>query len=302
MDKRDWHHSDYLSTSQHPSPTSPEVISPVGLAILPAISPLRPSPVDLDRDLDIPEAQHPLPESLPPSPSSIYEPLVEESTKNRFESMEEPCDSSTDVSGVKQENGSFPAPPINQDATNKHWDVCPKHSAPSSPRSFVTSVQELNDELSHEIEIGKPFYLQWERFANYIFFLDLEASRKLSSPSPTFLPVLEGSKVDHDGDLPPVGSPCHLDKIDGGYGPEQRGKEEGITVPLLGVSSDISIASTSASDGIGDISGGGGSGDSGGSGGSLSSLSLSCLQCRVCRREMPDDITATMCGHVFCNR
>ena len=65
------------------------------------------------------------------------------------------------------------------------------------------------------------------------------------------------------------------------------------------MSSDISIASTSASDGIGDISGGG---DSGGSSGSLSSLSLSCLQCRVCRREMPDDITATMCGHVFCNR
>jgi len=107
--------------------------------------------------LNVPEAQHPLPESLPPSPSSIHEPLVEESTKSRFESVEKPCDLSTDVSGVEQENGSFPAPPINQDATNKHWDVCPKHSAPSSPRSFVTSIQELNDELSHEIEIGKSF-------------------------------------------------------------------------------------------------------------------------------------------------
>ena len=139
-----------------------------------------------------------------------------------------------------------------------------------------------------------------------IIFSDLEATRKLSSSSsPTFLPVLEGSKVDHDGDLPPMGSPCHLDKLDGRCGPEQRGKEEeeeGIAVPMLGVSSDISIASTSASDGIGDIICGGSGGDSGGSGGSLSSLSLSCLQCRACRREMPDDITATMCGHVFCNR
>jgi len=107
--------------------------------------------------LDVPEAQHPLPESLPPSPSSIHEPPVEESTKSRFESVEKPCDLSTDVSGVEQENGSFSAPPINQAATNKHWDVCPKHSAPSSPRSFVTSIQELNDELSHEIEIGKSF-------------------------------------------------------------------------------------------------------------------------------------------------
>jgi len=141
-----------------------------------------------------------------------------------------------------------------------------------------------------------------------IIFSDLKATRKLSSSSsPTFLPVLEGSKVDHDGDLPPMGSPCHLDKFDGRCGPEQRGKEEeeeeGIAVPMLGVSSDISIASTSASDGIGDIiCGDSGGGDSGGSGGSLSSLSLSCLQCRACRRKMPDDITATMCGHVFCNR
>jgi len=138
-----------------------------------------------------------------------------------------------------------------------------------------------------------------------IIFSDLEVTRKSSSSSsPTFLPVLEGSKVDHDGDLPPMGSPCHLDKLGGGCGPEQRGKEEeeGIAVPLLGVSSDISIASTSASDGIGDIICGGSGGDSGGSGGSLSSLSLSCLQCRACRRKMPDDITATMCGHVFCNR
>jgi len=215
--------------------------------------------------------------------------------------MEEPCDSSTDVSGVKQENGSFPAPPINEDATNQHWDVCPKYSAPSSPRSFVTSIQELNDELSHEI--GKNIICTGNGLL-IIFFLDLEVTKKLSSsssPSPTFLPVLEGSKVDHDGDLPPIGSLCHLDKIDSGYGQEQqRRKEEGIVVPLLGVSSDFSIASTSASDGIGDISGGGGG--SGGGSGSLSSLSLSCLQCRVCRREMPDDITATMCGHVFCNR
>lgn len=123
------------------------------------------------------------------------------------------------------------------------------------------------------------------------------ARRLSSSPSSAFL---EGSKVDRDGELAPIGSPNDLDKIGDGYGQEQqRGKEEeGIVAPLLGVSSNISIASTSASDGIGDISGGG---DSGGDG-SVSSLSLSCLQCRVCRREMPDDITATMCGHVFCHR
>lgn len=137
--------------SQRSSPTSPEVISPVGLAVLPVISPLGPSPVDLDRSFDIPEAQHPLPESSPPSPLSVHEPFIEESTTmSRLKPTEEPCDSSMDVSSVQQENGTL-------SVKDEHWDTRLKHSAPSSPRSFVTSIQELNDELSHEIEIGKYF-------------------------------------------------------------------------------------------------------------------------------------------------
>ena len=125
--------------------------------------------------------------------------------------------------------------------------------------------------------------------------------------SSTFSPVLEGSKVDDDAVLPRIVSPCHLDKIDidGGHDDQQHQEEEGecLAAPLVSVMPDISIASTSASDVIGDMSGGGNGGGNDDSGsGSLSSLSLTCLQCRVCRREMPDDITATMCGHVFCNR
>ena len=139
--------------SQRSSPTSPEVISPVGLAVLPVISPLGPSPVDLDRSFDIPEAQHPLPESSPPSPLLVHEPFVEESTTmSRLKPTEEPCDSSMDLSSVQQENGTL-------SVKDERWDTRLKHSAPSSPRSFVTSIQELNDELSHEIEIGKYFFV-----------------------------------------------------------------------------------------------------------------------------------------------
>jgi hypothetical protein len=33
-----------------------------------------------------------------------------------------------------------------------------------------------------------------------------------------------------------------------------------------------------------------------------STTSLNPLHCRVCRAETCDDITASMCGHIFCNR
>lgn len=64
-------------------------------------------------------------------------------------------------------------------------------------------------------------------------------------------------------------------------------KYQHLVAPSLGVTPNISIASTCASEGAG-------------ASGSLSSMPS--LHCRACRREMPDDITATMCGHVFCNR
>ncbi|KIM42146.1 hypothetical protein M413DRAFT_128042 [Hebeloma cylindrosporum] len=49
-------------SSECPSPRSPEVSSPVGLGVLPAISPLASTPIDIP-SFDIPEAQKPLPDS-----------------------------------------------------------------------------------------------------------------------------------------------------------------------------------------------------------------------------------------------
>ncbi|KDR68423.1 hypothetical protein GALMADRAFT_272650 [Galerina marginata CBS 339.88] len=49
-------------SSECPSPRSPEVFSPAGLSVLPTISPLVSTPVDLI-SFDIPEAQKPLPDS-----------------------------------------------------------------------------------------------------------------------------------------------------------------------------------------------------------------------------------------------
>jgi len=51
-----------LGSSECPSPRSPEVSSPVGLGVLPAISPLASTPIDIP-SFDIPEAQKPLPAS-----------------------------------------------------------------------------------------------------------------------------------------------------------------------------------------------------------------------------------------------
>lgn len=52
----------FKSSSECPSPRSPEVTSPVGL-ILPTISPLLSTPID--NSFDIPEAFQPLPDSPP---------------------------------------------------------------------------------------------------------------------------------------------------------------------------------------------------------------------------------------------
>ena len=52
-------------SSECASPRSPEVTSPVGLGILPTISPLLSTPID-NSSFDIPEARHPLPASPPP--------------------------------------------------------------------------------------------------------------------------------------------------------------------------------------------------------------------------------------------
>ncbi len=48
--------------SECPSPRSPEVMSPVGLGVLPIISPLASTPIDVS-SFDIPEARQPLPDS-----------------------------------------------------------------------------------------------------------------------------------------------------------------------------------------------------------------------------------------------
>jgi hypothetical protein len=112
---------------------------------LPAISPLGPSPIDIDRSFDIPEAQHPLPESLPASPSTLNECPVENTPESSPVTLtEELKRRSSSILGDRQENDDL-CPPTNGNAI---YGLLKNHpeSPPSSPQSFVTSNQELLSE------------------------------------------------------------------------------------------------------------------------------------------------------------
>lgn len=285
-------------SSQCASPTSPEVVSPIGLAVLPAISPLGPSPVDLDRNFDIPEAQHPLPESLPPSPSSAHDLFIEENAPiTRVKSEKEAHDRSLTVLGIHQENSALLSPlngSADHDSEEKFY---PELSPPSSPQSFVTSNQELHEEFEGpEIASAIVDPISTSRVPSRSASVygvshetpksdsshEVETEVTAKSPSPTPSPVLATPKAEDDVTLPQVVSSSHLDHEGGEF------SKQHLVAPSLGVTPNVSIASTSASDGMGGMGG--------------SSSSLPSLQCRACRRETPDDITATVCGHVFCNR
>lgn len=107
----------------------------------------------------------------------------------------------------------------------------------------------------------------------------------IKSPSPTPSPTPVTPKAEDDiVTLPPL--EAVTDNLDATFNNKQHHSQT-LVAPSLGVTPNLSINSTAASEGIGSAG---------------SSSSLPSLQCRACRRETPDDITATMCGHVFCNR
>ncbi|KAF9448582.1 hypothetical protein P691DRAFT_35477 [Macrolepiota fuliginosa MF-IS2] len=278
-------------SSRRASPISPDVISPVGLAALPAISPLGPSPIDLDASFDIPEARHPLPESLPPSPLTAQEPQVKEHEEQDPPNLTSASNSrSESVLGIRQDEGVLLAP-ANGGATGSFFESrIELLSSPSSPRSFVTSPEEEVPSIDADVDRFRSI----SRAASMRSVSPQGETKKedqqidpdptVKSPSPTPSPVPPTPKADEDTFLLPTegSSPADL-KLSPGPSKQRR-----LVAPSLGVTPNISIASTSyASEGIG---------------GAGSSSSMPSLHCRACRRETPDDITATMCGHVFCNR
>ncbi|KXN86657.1 Zinc finger and BTB domain-containing protein 24 [Leucoagaricus sp. SymC.cos] len=269
------------SVRQRPSPTSPEVASPAGLAALPAISPVGPSPIDFDTSFDIPEAQHPLPESRSPSPTTSQDILIEEAILNQQSIARDGSpNQSSNAPDAHQEKTKL----MNEDESHTLLENPQEPTPLSSPQSLAVSNQEpqelvpsLNEAAPERLGSPSLHGLSHEdRNSGTNHEAELDARGK--SPSPTPSPVLATPKAEDEMALPEMASPSH---IDSGFNKQQH-----IVAPSLGETSNISIASTSASDGTG----------------TMGTPSLPSLHCRACRRDTPDDITATMCGHVFCNR
>lgn len=286
----------------------------MGLAPLPAISPLGPSPIDLDTSFDIPEAQHPLPDSNPTSPFTIAESLDYQSPQAFCPNLvERPKSRISDDLGVYRdsEDKGILFSPANGTSVNRiHESLRHSSSPPSSPQSFVTSHQEPEEEetqgkapqfghrsssrprdspkmatidVPHEAEASMYFWFS-EREKKLIaapcsFFI-LDVTPKSPSPTPSPTPVTPKAEEDIVPLLPR--ETVTSDNLDIDFN-----KQRTIVAPPLGVTPNFSITSTTASEGVGSAG---------------PSSSLPSLQCRACGRESPDDITATMCGHVFCNR
>ncbi|KAF7761446.1 hypothetical protein Agabi119p4_9438 [Agaricus bisporus var. burnettii] len=285
-----------VDCSQQASPFSPEVTSPAGLAPLPAISPLGPSPIDLDASFEIPEARHPLPDSNPPSP-----PIAEESLDYQGLQIFRPKPVERPNSRISGDFGLHRASDDEgilfssaEGIFENDFGECsrPPSSAPSSPRSFVTSHQEP-EESEHQEDLARFGGSRSSSRARGSssetisdVFYKAEPNVVIKSPSPTPSPTPVTPKAEDDIVTLPSLEAVTTDNLDATFNNKQHHSQT-LVAPSLGVTPNLSINSTAASEGIGSAG---------------SSSSLPSLQCRACRRETPDDITATMCGHVFCNR
>ena len=107
--------ADQILFSECASPHSPEVRSPVGLGVLPSISPLVSTPIDVP-DFDIPEARQPLPDSPPVETLSPVTVVLE----------------------VDQDTPQQPELPTQS--------VSPLSASESSVQSYITSPQEPPEE------------------------------------------------------------------------------------------------------------------------------------------------------------
>ncbi|KAF9530012.1 hypothetical protein CPB83DRAFT_196651 [Crepidotus variabilis] len=121
-----------ISVTSDFSTHSPDTSSPIGLGMLPTVSPLISTPLDVSSLELIPEAQKPLPASPPPEPPSPVT-VVLELLEDTREPSPQPqlCGSETDV------ELELEPPPKS---------VSPVSASGSSSQSYITSPQEPFDE------------------------------------------------------------------------------------------------------------------------------------------------------------
>lgn len=156
-----------IPSSECTSPRSPDVSSPAGLAVLPQISPLAATPVDLI-NFDIPEAQMPLPESPPvASPVTVILDIgaggLTSSPSSSLQSYTtSPQELEISRSSFDVEVGTPPQPsPISQvrPYNNRAWNREETKSdgpTPSATRAGTIEVEPSSSIASHDQDSDVP--------------------------------------------------------------------------------------------------------------------------------------------------
>ncbi|KAF9480956.1 hypothetical protein BDN70DRAFT_920190 [Pholiota conissans] len=241
--------------------------SPVGIPSLPLMSPLPSTPLDIT--YDIPEARQPLPES-PTEGTSPLTTIVELPNG----SNEEEEDATPNSNEVEKESRELMHVPLELDVPLQSTSP----SSTSSAQSFITSPQEP-DEAEAPRTIPTPIALPSLPASPkaYLTAVDLALDIDTVGASSFLTDELEMSTstpVDNTVDqsytlASTVSSP--LTPV--AYGGPEADSEEGMKGGMKAVDSGADATAT-----------------------------RNPLHCRVCLADSCDDITASMCGHIFCNR
>ncbi|KAF9003372.1 hypothetical protein BDQ17DRAFT_1305722 [Cyathus striatus] len=254
------------------SPLSPEVDSPDGLADLPLISPLITTPVDLFPD--IPEARRPLPDS--PIASAVVSPQ-------------------TVV--FEMDTSHTPSPPPSHSKSSSHDSVVTQVHLPASSNVLQLVEAEIERQLEGRSLLPSPVLTPTvSPVASPMSETKEEEEFASAKPSPipewAVDPGPEPVIFALDGEMPPVTfhneilttalktevteltSPEHLDtKI-----------PCNLVEAVVASEAPVAIRPATSDEGAPDPS----------------CNPTSVLHCRHCKRETCKDITATMCGHIFC--